>query len=83
MAQQELAIDLKSLSNTHKRIYETQEHFLKMYAKSGTILGAARATGISRPTVFNIDGERRGRRVVPLFGGTGLFILESHRPSQN
>jgi len=52
MALQESAIDLKTLSNTHKRIYETQEYFLKMYAKGGTILNAARATGISRPTVY-------------------------------
>lgn len=47
-----LVIDLGTLSNTHKRIYETQEHFLKMYARCGTILYGAKATGISRPTVY-------------------------------
>jgi len=47
-----LVIDLGTLSNTHKRIYETQVHFLKMYGRSGTILDAAKATGISRPTVY-------------------------------
>ena len=47
-----LAIGPKTLSNTHKRIDETQEHFLKMYARCGTILGSAKATGISRPTVY-------------------------------
>jgi len=52
MAHQGLATNLKTLSNTHKRIYETQEHFLKMYARCGTILNAAKATGISRPTVY-------------------------------
>ena len=44
--------DLKPLSTTQKRIYETQEHFLRMYTRCGTILGAAKATGISRPTVY-------------------------------
>jgi len=52
MAHQELVIDLATLSTTHKRIYDTQEHFLKMYARCGTILNAAKATGISRPTVY-------------------------------
>jgi len=51
MAQQEVATDLKTLSNTRRRIYETQAHFLKMYARCGTILDSAKATGISRPTV--------------------------------
>jgi len=55
MAQQEL--DLKTLSNTHKRIYETQEYFLEMYGRCGTILNAAQATGISRPTVYAWDRQ--------------------------
>jgi len=52
MAQQELATDLNTLSNTQRRIHQTQEHFLKMYARCGTILNAAKASGISRPTVY-------------------------------
>jgi len=61
MAQQEFGIDLKTLSSTHKRIYDTQEHFLKMYARCGTILSDAwmvAAVWIWSDSVGGVGGGR-------------------------
>ena len=52
MEAEDIEIDVTSLGTTDRRIHDTQVQFLEAYAKVGTILRAAKASGINRSTFY-------------------------------